>query len=244
MDQTLQDETAGTAWFWYRRGLLGLFSLPALILMCAFAGFAGLAKDAGFALSHTLFMAAVIWALPSKVVLVGAVMSNSGIVATALAVGLSAVRLMPMTMAIVPEMRAPKTRRLTLYILSHFIAVTAWVMALERFRQVPRDMRTAYFGGLGSALLGSNLIVITLTYGAAGALPPIMSAALVFITPLYFLFSLWGSARDYASHVAMVIGLALTPLFHWLVPKADILATGLIGGTVAYAWARWRRIQP
>jgi predicted branched-subunit amino acid permease len=241
MDQTLQDETADTAWFWYRRGLLGLFSLPALILMCAFAGFAGLAKDAGFALSHTLFMAAVIWALPSKVVLVGAVMSNSGLMATALAVGLSAVRLMPMTMAIVPEMRTPKTRRLTLYILSHFIAVTAWVMALERFRQVPRERRTAFFAGLGSALLGSNLIVITLTYGAAGALPPVMSAALVFITPLYFLFSLWGSARDHASHFAMVIGLALTPLFHWLVPQADILATGLVGGTAAYAWARWAR---
>jgi predicted branched-subunit amino acid permease len=241
MDQTPGLQTADSPWGWYGRGLACLFSLPALILMCAFAGFAGLARDAGFALSHTLFMALVIWALPSKVVLVGAVMSNSGLLATALAVGLSAVRLMPMTMVIVPEMRSSNTRRLTLYLLSHFVAVTAWVMALERFRHVPREMRTAFFAGLGTALVGSNLVVIALTYGAAGALPPILSAALVFITPLYFLFSLWGSARERASHIAMAIGLALTPVFHWLVPQADILATGLVGGTAAYAWTKWAR---
>jgi predicted branched-subunit amino acid permease len=243
MDQSADQGYSGTQWHWYRRGLACLFSLPALILMCAFAGFAGLARDAGFALSHTLFMAVVIWALPSKVVLVGAVMSNSGLLATALAVGLSAVRLMPMTMVIVPEMRSSNMRRLTLYLLSHFVAVTAWVMALERFRHVPREMRTAFFAGLGTALLGSNLVVISLTYGAAGVLPPILSAALVFITPLYFLFSLWGSARERASHAAMVIGLALTPVFHWLVPQADILATGLAGGAAAYAWARWKRAR-
>lgn len=150
---------------------------------------------------------------------------------------------MPMTMAIMPEMRARNTRTFTLYLLSHFVAVTAWVMALERFRHVPRERRTAFFAGLVSALVLSNLVIVSLTYGAAGALPPVLAAALVFITPLYFLFSLWGSAREHASHAAMVIGLALTPVFHWLLPQADILATGFVGGTAAYAWARNRQAQ-
>lgn len=238
MDHESYAKVTGSAWGWYGRGLACLFTLPALILMGAFAGFAGFAREAGFALPHTLFMVATIWALPSKVVLVGAVISKSGLFATLIAVALSSVRLMPMTMAIIPEMRAKGTRKATLYVLSHFVAVTAWVMALERFKHVPRERRTAFFAGLVSALLTSNLIVVALTYGAADALPPIMAAALVFVTPLYFLFSLWGSARERASHYAMVIGLALTPLFHMLVPQADILVTGLVGGVAAYGLAR------
>jgi predicted branched-subunit amino acid permease len=244
MDETSNAGAAGSAWGWYGRGLACLFSIPALILMFAFAGFAGFAQEAGFALSHSLLMVATIWALPSKVVLVGAVLSKSGLLATAIAVGLSSVRLMPMTMAIIPEMRASGTRRLTLYVLSHFIAVTAWVMALERFRHVPRERRTAFFAGLATVLLVSSMAVVTLTYSAAGALPPIMAAALVFVTPLYFLFSLWGSARERASHYAMVTGLALTPLFHWLLPQADILATGVIGGVAAYALTERGKARP
>ena len=171
-------------------------------------------------------------------------MSKSGLLATFVAVALSSVRLMPMTMAIIPEMRTKGTRRITLYALSHFVAVTAWVMALERFKHVPRERRTAFFAGLVLALLASNLVVVTLTYSAADNLPPIAAAALVFVTPLYFLFSLWGSARERASHDAMVIGLALTPLFHFLMPQADILATGLIGGVAAYGLAKKGRARP
>jgi predicted branched-subunit amino acid permease len=243
MDSESHAHGAGGAWEWYGRGLACLFTLPALILMGAFAGFAGFAREAGFALPHTLFMVATIWALPSKVVLVGAVISKSGLLATGIAVALSSVRLMPMTMAIIPEMRARGTRKATLYVLSHFIAVTAWVMALERFKHVPRERRTAFFAGLVSVLLASSLLVVTLTYSAAETLPPILAAALVFVTPLYFLFSLWGSARERASHYAMVIGLALTPLFHVLMPQADILATGLVGGVAAYGLTRRGRAQ-
>ena len=40
----------------------------------------------------------------------------------------------------------------------------------------------------------------------------------------------------------MVIGLLLTPLFHWLAPEMDILLTGLAAGTLAYGigWL-WKR---
>jgi hypothetical protein len=61
---------------------------------------------------------------------------------------------------------------------------------------------------------------------------------------MYFLTSLWGSARERAGHVAMILGLGLGPLFHILTPKIDLLAAGLIGGAVAYAWHRARRKAP
>lgn len=143
-----------------------------------------------------------------------------------------------MSVAIMPEMRAEKTRRITLYLLSHYVAVTAWIMALERFRTIPREYRTAFFGGLGTTFFVANLLAIALAYEMADALPPLLAAALIFITPLYFLFSLWGSARERASHLAMGLGLALTPIFHMISPKTDILMTGVTAGVMAWA-ARW-----
>lgn len=211
-----------------------LFTLPALILMGAFAGFAGIAHEAGFALAHVEFMVLMIWALPSKVVFISAVIGKSGLAATFIAVALSSIRLMPMTMAIVPEMKAQNTRSLVLYVLAHFVAVTGWVMALDRFKTIPREYRTAFYAGLVTILLVSNMLVVALTYGSITSMAPVVAAALVLVTPLYFLFSLWGSARERASHFAMVFGLALTPLMHWILPQADILATGLIAGLAAY----------
>ena len=43
---------------------------------------------------------------------------------------------------------------------------------------------------------------------------------------MYFLTSLWGSARERASHIAMVLGLVLGPVLHRVVPGFDLLAAG------------------
>jgi predicted branched-subunit amino acid permease len=238
-DMTDQQLSANdTTAYWYGKGLLRLFSLPALILMGAFTGFSGLARDAGLTIWQVEFMVLTIWALPSKVVLIGSITSGASLAAAFIAVSLSAVRLMPMTMALVPEMRTEKTRPLTLYLLSHFVAVTAWVMSMETFQRVPRDFRTAYFAGIASALMSSNMVIAYLVFELADTFPPALDAALVFVTPLYFLCSLWGSARERAAHYAMVAGLILTPLFHTWVPEFDILAAGLTGGTAAWFFAR------
>lgn len=236
MTEDMHDRAEAWRWFW--RGVAQVATIPSLILMFAFVGFAGLCRDAGFTLAETVFMAGTIWALPANVVLVGAVLSKASIVTAALSVALSSIRLLPMAVAILPEMRTPRTRKLTLYLLSHFVAITAWVMALERFRVIPKTCRTAFFGGMGGTFLVVNLVLVAVTFEIADRLPPLLAAALIFITPLYFLFSLWGSARERESHLAMGIGLALTPVFHWLAPEMDILLTGITGGILAYG-AGW-----
>ena len=96
---------------YYFRGVRAAFSIPGLILAGAFVGFAGLAREAGLTLAQTVFMTGVVWALPGKVVLVGAVLSGASLPAAAFAVALSSVRLMPMVVALVPELRGPRTRK-------------------------------------------------------------------------------------------------------------------------------------
>jgi predicted branched-subunit amino acid permease len=111
-------------------------------------------------------------------------------------------------------------------------------MSMETFQRVPRNFRSAYFAGIASALMSSNMVVVFLVFELADTFPPVLDAALVFMTPLYFLCSLWGSARERAAHYAMIAGLMLTPAFHAWVPEFDILAAGMIGGTVAWLFAR------
>ncbi|WP_366664810.1 AzlC family ABC transporter permease [Mesorhizobium sp.] len=210
-------------------------------MVSSFVGFAALAKDAGVTVAQAVFMTGIVWALPSKVVFVGAILAGASLPAVALAVTLSAIRLMPMVMALVPEMRDERTPRWVLYVLSHCVAVTSWVLAMERLRRVPRAMRTTYYAGLGLTLIAVNMVVVAVVYALADSLPSAVSAALLMLTPMYFLTSLWGSARERAGHVAMILGLVLGPLFHLLLPEADLLAAGLIGGAVAYAWHRMRQ---
>lgn len=227
---------------WYGRGVRAAFSVPGLVLVLSFVGFAALARETNFSLAETAFMVAVIWALPAKVVLIGAVTSGAALPAVALAVGLSSVRLMPMTVSMIPEMRAPGTRPWVLYLLSHFIAVTSWVIAMERFPAVPRERRTSFYFGIGSTLLTANVLVTIAVYLSAARMPSGVAAAFFLLTPMYFLTSLWSSAREWAGHAAMIAGLTLGPVFHMVVPQFDILAAGILGGFLAYAGHRiWRK---
>lgn len=227
--------------FWFLRGVRAVFSIPGFILASSFVGFATLANEAGITMAQAVFMTGVVWALPAKVVLVGAILSGASLPAAAFAVALSSVRLTPMVVALVPEMRGPATPRWVLYALSHFVAVTSWVLAMERLAGIPRVMRTTYYAGLGGTLVIANMFVVAGVYAVADSLPPIVAAALFFLTPMYFLTSLWGSARERAGHVAMALGIVLGPLFHIVIPGFDLLAAGLLGGGLAYALHRVSR---
>ena len=237
-DNLADEDRNHSATSWCLRGVAAAFSIPGLILASAFVGFAGLARGAGLSLDQTLFMIAIVWALPAKVVLIGAIQSGISLPAAAFAVSLSSVRLMPMVVAIVPEMRAPRTRGWVLYCLSHFVAVTSWVLAMHHFARVPRERRTAFYAGLGSTLIVINLVVVAIVFTLAGKLPPQISAALLLLTPMYFLTSLWGSAREQAGHAAMLFGLAIGPFCHLIAPRYDLLATGVIAGLLAYGFHR------
>ncbi len=229
------------SFYWYAQGARAALSIPGLTLVLSFVGFAALARETGFLLGEIVFMIAVIWALPAKVVLIGAVVSGAALPAAALAVALSSVRLMPMTVSIIPEMRGPGTRNWVLYLLSHFIAVTSWVIAMERFPDVPRERRTNYYFGIGSALMSLNILATIVVFLIAARMPSGVAAALFFLTPIYFLTSLWSSAREWAGHAALALGLVLGPVFHVLLPKIDILAAGVLGGLLAYAAHRFRQ---
>ena len=226
---------------WFLKGVGKLVSVPAAVLMTAQVGFAALARDVGFSLGEVLVLALSVWALPAQVVYVGAIASGSGWLATTLAVALSSMRFLPMLMSWVPVVRGEGSTRLKLLGLSHFVAVTSWVFTMAEMPRTPRGMRLAYFAGFALALVVVNLVAVAAAYELVGHLPAWVSAALLLLTPLYFLLAMAGAGRVLDDYVAMGLGLLLGPLLHASGVGLDLLWTGLIGGTAAYAIGRFRR---
>ncbi|RFZ86685.1 branched-chain amino acid ABC transporter permease [Shinella sp. WSJ-2] len=230
--ETAPDHHSQTHWFLV--GMRGLFSLPAIILMLSFVGFAAFTAEAKIPVGQVMFMTGIVWALPAKVILVGSMLSGAHIATAFLAVTLSSVRMMPMVAALIPEIRTSRTPTWLLLIVSHFVAITAWVFAMEHVRDVPRSGRVAFFAGFGMTLTTVNILLVGLVYGAVSEFPPIVSGCLFFLTPVYFLASIWVSARHRVIYWALGIGLALGWLFAVIAPEYDILLAGIIGGTLAW----------
>lgn len=224
---------------WVLRGSRAAVSIPAFILTAAFIGFAGLARETGLTLAETLVMTGFVWALPSIVVLTGALSAGMGLIPAAIAVALASVRLMPMTMALMPLIKVPgKTKTWQLLIASHFVAVTAWVYAMKNLPDLPREGRLPFFVGFGGTVTSFVFCMTGIAYLTVERMPDMVAGALVLLTPVYFLCSLWGAAQLTADRVAMVAGLLLGPVFFLFLPGLDLLWTGLAGGTVAYLGTR------
>ncbi|MEW9615433.1 AzlC family ABC transporter permease [Shinella sp. S4-D37] len=219
---------------WFLLGMRGIFSLPAIILMLSFVGFAAFTAEAKVPVEQVMFMTGIVWALPAKVILVGSMLSDAHVATAFLAVTLSSVRMMPMVAALVPEIRTRRTPTFLLLVISHFVAITAWVFAMQKVREVPRGGRVAFFAGFGVTLTLSNVVLVGLAYGAVSEFPPLVSGCLFFLTPVYFLTSIWISARHQVIYWALGIGLVLGYVFAVIAPQYDILLTGLVGGTLAW----------
>lgn len=219
-------------------GVRAAWGVPGLVLFASMVGYGGLVRASGIDLPVGLASTVVIWALPSQVVLAGAIAGGTSIVAAALAVSLSAVRLLPMTAALLPSLKGEGTPRWALLALVHFIAVTPWTMGHGTLPTLPRRIRPAWFAGVGLALSASNLIATAVGYWSAATLPPAFAGALVFLTPLYFLLSMSGTARTPTDRLAIAFGLVATPLVGLLGGGAALLWGGLVGGTAAFAVGR------
>ncbi|MER0238209.1 AzlC family ABC transporter permease [Fulvimarina sp. MAC8] len=224
--------------YWFRQGMRGLLTPPAFILFGAFLGFAGLCREAGITWLQSAFMTATVWALPAQIIILGASTAGTSLLATAFAVTLSSARLMPMIVAWSPEMKGPKTRTVTLLILSHFVAVTGWVFAMERLKDVPRSCRTAFFAGFAVPLTVINTVLVAVVFNLMDELPALATGALAFLTPAYFLCSLYGSAREVSGRIALFAGMAALPFGHMLAPGFEILFAGIGGGAAAYVIGR------
>lgn len=223
-------------WSYFKAGAKNLVSIPALILMSVFVGYGGISREAGLTLGQAAFSVPTIWAFPSHLLLVSGIASGASLLATFIAVTLASIRMMPMTMALMPEIRAPHSRWWHLLLVSNFVAITAWVHTLQKAPELPPRGRLPYFAGFAITLALTCTLITAITHLLAAGFPPLVRAGLYFLTPLYFAISIWRTARVRGEYIALFAGFALCPAMTILAPGSEILVSGIVGGAIGYTW--------
>lgn len=221
---------------WYGRGIkAGFRSVQVGVLFASYVGFGGLIHDVGFPLAAAVLSTALIWALPAQLLLVGAFAAGTAAPAVALAVGLSSVRLLPLVVTILPYLRGRGGRRGLLFLAAHYVAITLWVEGMRHLPGLPAEGRRPFYFGLVSVAHGGAVLSTLIGYALAGTLPHALATGLLFLTPISFLLALTRNARDLVDYLSLAFGLALAPVMALYAGTLDLLWTGLVGGSAAFA---------
>ena len=225
-------------WAWLKRGMAAAFTLPGLVMAFSFMGFGALLHSEGLSLISGLSQDIIIWALPGQVVLVDAIARGVPLLLAALAVTLTAVRLLPMVVLVLARARMPGNPRWPEYLAAHFIAATVWVMSEMHFSGIPRPGRLPWLIGLGGTLVTGMTLATSAGYALTGMMPLPLAATLVFFTPAFFLLALVDGARLNQDRIAIMLGAVIGPAVHAVWPSVDLLVAGLAGGTLAFLAGR------
>jgi predicted branched-subunit amino acid permease len=231
-------QSSARAFVWGLRSVAS--TVLTLVLFATYLGIGALAHDSHFSLGWALACTVLVWAGPAQIILVSTLGSGATVVQAAIAVTVSAIRLFPMVVSVLPMLRTPRTKRRHLILPTHFIAVTLWVECFRLLPQVPRERRVAFTNGLGVGLQSVCLAATSIGYGLAANLPPLLGAAILLLTPLAFLLSTARNCRQLSDVLALALGLALFPLASQLHTGVDILISGVSAGTIAYGVHWWR----
>lgn len=227
---------------WFLRGSRSGLGLPAVSLVATMISVGGLANEAGFPLGAAVLSTLLMWAGPAQVILFGSVMAGASLPAAALAVSLSSLRFLPMTMSVLPLVRRQGFGIWQMLFTAHFVSVSPWVEALRQLPPLPTAVRLPYFLGFGVTVLTAATLATAAGFMLVGGLPGPLAIALLFMTPLFFTAATAKAARQLMDWLALGLGLLLAPVVFWLLPNGiDFLACGLLGGTLAYAIDRVRR---
>ena len=217
-----------------------LTSVFFLVLMGTYVGIGALAHDFGLPSWWLALSTLLVWAAPAQVILISALGAGAALFEVALAVTLSAIRLFPMVVALLPLLRGKGTRLRELLLPTHFTAVSMWVESLRLLPAIPQEWRIAFCNGLSVGYMGTAAVSGFVGYYLAAGLPPLLAGTLLFLTPMSFLVSTARNARAMVDRLALVLGLAIGPLLTYWQVGLDLMWTGIAGGTIAYAVHRLR----
>jgi len=209
------------------------------VLVGNYVGIGALAHEFGFSLTFMIATTLVIWAAPAQIIVIST-LTTATLLEVAIAVGLSSARFLPMVAALVPVLRAEHTRQLSLLLPMHLTAISVWVEGMRLAPQLPRPERVPFYNGLGLGLITAAVLGSIVGHTLAARLPPLLATTLLFFTPMAILMSAARTNQTLIDRLAFILGLVIGPILAAQKVKLDLMWTGVIAGTLAYAVHRIR----
>lgn len=214
--------------------------LPALLVFIGVLGFGSLCRQSGLSLEFSVSNLLVMWALPGQIAFVELLTAGNSLFAIVLAVSMANARFLPMAATLAPLVRPSLKRPVWLYALVHLISFNLWIWLLRRLPELSMADRVRYYLGFALTTFIAGMIGAVLGYVLAGVVPHVVTLGLVFMFVAYFALML-SDVRGVAGLGAVILGAVLGPLLNMVSSDWGVLATGVIGGTLAFAVERFRR---
>jgi len=212
-----------------------------IVLAGTYIGLGALAHNFGFSPWWFALSTVIIWAAPAQVVLVSTLnAAGASLLEAAIAVTLSAVRLFPMVVALLPLLRKRARSVRDLLLPTHFTSISMWVESLRLLPGIDHKFRIAFCNGLSVGYMSTAVGFGFVGFFLAARLPPLLAGALLFLTPMSFLTSTARNCRQFIDVLAFIFGIVLGPLLAWYQVELDLMWSGVIGGLAAYAINRVR----
>jgi len=222
----------------FRGGIRDALGAPAVAIGASYLGFGALVRESGLGLWHGLISTAITWALPSQVTMVELYAGGAGLLAIAIAVAISATRLLPMVMTLLPMVRRAGTPRWQYFASAHLVAMTGWAIVMRVGHHIPGSLRLAYFQGFTLTMWATTLLATAAGFLLPEVMPKAVTLSLVSLTPLYFTLLFLQDLGGRRKRLALALGAGMGPLAFLATPDWSLLLTGLVGGSIAFALTR------
>lgn len=196
-------------------------------------GFGSLARESGFTLGMALSTTAGIWGLPGQIAMVELHAAGVSMLFVILASSLANARFMPMAVSFIPMIRDGVQRFGWMFALVQLLSINSWAAGQRVFSGIVPQMRARYYVCFALICMTAGLIGTAIGFYGIGAMNRSAALGLIFLNPLFFAVLISGTAQR-PTMAAILIGVPLGPVFHMLSPDWGLLATGLVGGTLAF----------
>ena len=222
----------------FRTGVRESFGVPGGVLAASYVGFGALAYASAIPVWIVIASTITIWALPGQLVMVDMWHIGAPMIAIVLAVMVTNVRFVPMTVTLMPVIRHRDHRTWVYYLAAQCVAMSSWVICMRRGPEMPARERIAYLCGLAAGFIAIGVCASTVGYYIAESIPKAMQIGMVFLAPMYFFVFLIVEVRTRLVAIALACGGIAGPLLYLVTPQWSVLLAGFVGGTLAFALHR------
>lgn len=219
---------------YFLAGFRHTFALFSIVLIATFVGIGALCKELGFSLLWSMIAAAAIWAGPAQVILISGAAAGVSLLPLALTICLSSVRMMPMVVSLMPYFRADTQNTFKLLLAAHIVSISTWAEGQKILPAMPAEQRLPFFYGIGLSVILNSMFATGLGYMIAGVIPKPLLGGMLFLTPIFFLLTLFKGAKMRVDYAAIAFGLLLLVALQPVLPHLAMLIAGVGGGTAAY----------
>lgn len=225
-------KTPHSQYFW--EGTRTSVSPAGMILFITFFAYGALVSGSNLPLEVGIGLTIFVFAIPGQVVLIDEIARGSSLITAAIVTTFTAIRLLPLTVSMLPVVRNETTPKWMEIIICHFVAVTVWTQSMMKLPTLPREQRASHCLGFCCGLMILVIIGTCLGFYAANLLPRNIAAATLMVTPIYFFLSLFNTAKVKVEKIAFALGTIIAIPLIFTLPNLALIGSGLIGGTLAY----------